>query len=818
MKLLFSSFLFLITGLGANAQTGNVVGKVTDADGKPLASATASLLHASDSSLVKLSVADKNGAYEFLQISSGRYLVAATSVGYKKIYSQPFAVSAENTATAPILVLTTAETGMQGVTVTARRPLVENKIDKMVVNVDASPTNAGATALEVLEKSPGVSVDKDGNISLKGKAGIIVLMDGKQTYLSGPDLANLLRNMPSSQLDQIEIMTQPSAKYDASGNSGIINLRTKKSLQKGFNGSISTSYVQGRTPKTPNSFNFNYRAGKVNLFTSLSYSYWSGYSDQHLLRTFKKGGAVTSVFNQTADQKHHGSNYSARVGLDYSINSKTTIGFLVNGLYNPRVWLNDGRANILNGAGALDSFNIARTENKDKWTNFGGNINFRKVLKGAGRELTADLDAIQYRSKSFQTSDNFNYSPSRELLRDPFLLRGDLPSNIEILSGKIDYTQPLKGGAKLETGVKSSFVSTENFARYTHYNKGETTWVPDRRTNNFTYKEKISAAYVNWSRQAKKWGMQAGLRVENTIADGHQFGSISQKDSTFKTTNTGLFPTAYLSYALNDNNQFGLSYGRRIERPNYRDMNPFQNFLDEYTYQQGNPNLTPQFSNNIELSHNFKKVLNTTLSYTATNNIINDILKQNDESKVTYQTKENVASRNTIGLAVSYNAPVTKWWSTSIYANVNNSHYKGIVNKSPLDVQLTSFMGNTSQQFKFAKTWTGEVSAFYRTRAQETGMFLIEPMGVVSFGLGKQVLKNKGTVKLNITDPFAIQKVKVIIKHENIDAVVHNRWDNRRVGATFTYRFSKGQAAPSQRRKAGGAQEEQNRTGGGNSQ
>jgi hypothetical protein len=193
-------------------------------------------------------------------------------------------------------------------------------------------------------------------------------------------------------------------------------------------------------------------------------------------------------------------------------------------------------------------------------------------------------------------------------------------------------------------------------------------------------------------------------------------------------------------------------------------------------------------------------------------------LKQNDETKVTYQTKENVAKRQTLGLSVSYNAPVTKWWTTSVYMNVNNSHYEGIVNNRQLDVTLTSFMGNTSQQFRFAKTWSAEVNGFYRTSAQETGMFLIRPMGVVSFGFGKQILNNKASLKLNVYDPFYIQKARVIIYYGNIDAEVMNRWDNRRVGLNFTYRFSKGQNTQSQNRRTSSAQEEQNRVGGGNGQ
>jgi outer membrane receptor protein involved in Fe transport len=806
--------LFILPILSAQ-EIPVISGHIKDEDGKFVIGATISLLK--DSSLVKVAISDQKGFYEFENLPPGKYNITISSVGFSRYLSSAIHIEAGKSQTLPLITLQPASTDLSAITVQARRPMVENRIDKMVVNVDASPTNAGATALEVLEKSPGVTVDRDGNISLKGKQGVIVLMDGKQTYLSGQDLANLLRNMPSSQLDQIEIMTQPSAKFDASGNSGVINLRTKKILQKGFNGSINLGYVQGRYPKSPNSFNFNYRRDRFNFFTSLSYSYWTNFNDQVLLRKFRDNNAqLLSVFDQSAIQKNTSKNLSARFGMDYSINASTTVGFQVNGIYNPRDWESNGRANIFNGMGILDSFNLATNRSEDKWRNMGSNINFRKTFTTAGKELTADLDFIKYESRNQQRSQNLNYLPGNTLSSLPFLLNGDLPSDISIYSGKIDYVQPLDKDSKLEIGGKSSYVSTDNNARYTIYDHQGDDWLADyTRSNHFVYRENINAVYASLNRKINKWGVQAGLRVENTVARGDQLGNLVQKDTSFRKNYTQVFPTAFISFAMTETSLFGFSYGRRIERPNYQDMNPFQHFLDQYTFRQGNPNLDPQFTHNFELSHNYLGKLNTTLSYTSTTDILNDILKQNDVTKVTYQTKENVATRKTLGIAISYNTQFTKWWTSSIYVNVNNSHYQGIVNDRALDVSLTSLMANASQQFRFAKTWTAEVNGFFRTRNQETGLFLIEPMGVINFGIGKQILKNRGSLKLNINDPFYIQKAKVIIDFGNIDAVVNSQWDNRRVGLSFSYRFSKGQNVQ-QRKRGSSSIEEQGRVGNGN--
>ncbi|MGV3529779.1 MAG: outer membrane beta-barrel protein [Flavisolibacter sp.] len=789
-------------------------GKVQDENGRGLPAATVSLLQVGDSSLLKMGVANASGQFEIAYTKQGQYLLSASAVGFQKTYSKEISVTPSAAVDVPALTLSPVSGEMAGVVVQARKPLIETKIDKLVVNVDAAPTNAGANALEVLEKSPGVSVDRDGNISLRGKQGIIVLMDGKQTYLSGSDLANLLRNMPASELNQIEIMTQPSAKFDAAGNAGVINLRTKKSLLRGFNGSINLSYVQGRYPKSPNSFTFNYRNAKINFFSSLGYSRFQNFNDQYLTRTFRSNGQVTSVFDQKADQVNTSENYNARLGLDYNLDNRTTLGVVVNGNYSPRNWLNNGRADIINGTGGLDSFNVVQSENKDKWKNFGVNFNFRRVLPGSGHELTADVDQIRYFSRSRQTSDNYNYFPSGALSGDPFLLRGYLPSDITIYSGKVDYVRPLPRDAKLELGAKSSYVETDNDAQYTRYNANQQQWEADNgRSNHFIYKENINAAYASLGRQVGKWGFQAGLRMENTIAKGDQLGNAVQKDSSFTRNYTQLFPTAFISCDANENNKLGLNYGRRIERPNYQDMNPFQYFLDQYTYRQGNPTLTPQFTHNIELSHVYKGALNTTLSYTYTTDILNDILKQNDETRVTYQIKENVAKRQVWGLTMTYNKSLTGWWTTSVFANVNYNRYEGIVNNHPLEVQMTTFTANSSQVFRFAKTWTGELSGFYRSTAQETGMFVIRPMGVFSVGLGKQLLQNKANVKINVYDPFYIQKAKVDIRFGNIDAFVKNQWDNRRAALSFTYRFSKGQNAQGPRRRTGSSQEEQSRVG-----
>ena len=802
---------FVITATQAQERHGNISGFIKDKADHAVEAATVQLLQPETKAVVKVAITDKAGKFEFVKLKEGNYVLRISAVGFAAFDSKPLSISNEK----PLLevgniALEQSGKALAEVTVTTRKPLVENKIDKTVVNVESFISSAGSSAMDMLEKSPGVTVDKDGNISLKGKQGIIILIDGKQTYLGGQDLANFLRNMPANQLETIELMTQPSAKYDASGNSGIINFRLKKSKQAGFNGSINLGYVQGAYPKSPNSINFNYKKNKVNLFTNYSYSYWENFNRLFILRNFRdRNEQITSVFDQLSRNYSKSNNHNLRVGMDYSVDKKTTVGFVVSGSTSNRVNGANSESKILNGTSKLDSINSASTASRDPWRNFSANVNFRRVLDTTGREITADADYVWYGSQQRQTSDNYTTYPGHPEANS-FLLKAFLPSDIKIYSMKVDYIHPFSKTFKMEAGLKTSYVTTDNDAQYKNRDDKNEDWkIDQRRSNHFIYDENINAAYVSFSKQLKKWGFQQGLRFEQTIGKGEQMTNHQKIDRKYEQ----LFPTTYVSYQADKKNNFGISYGRRIERPNYRDMNPFQYFLDQYTYEAGNPYLTPQFSHNIQVSHNYKGELNTTLNYTTTTDIINSVMKQNDSTKVTFVTKENIAERTNIGLAVSYNKSVKKWWTTSVFFNVFQNHFKGVVNNLPLDAKLIAFMVNSNNQLKFNKGWGAEVSGFYRSSMQEGGMMLSRPMGVVSFGFSKQVWKEKGTIRVSLRDPFYMQQFKGDIRFGQIDTKVRNKWDNRQVALNFTYRFGKpinGQP----RRRSGSAQDEQNRAGG----
>lgn len=809
-----SFFLFLAVIASAQNKKVKLSGTVNDGVSKPLAAATVSLVQVSDSLLVKTAITNKEGQYEFLDIAGGDYIVSITSVGFEKKSSERFTLGAEDKVL-ELLQLHPAAKGLSEVIVSSKKPFIETKIDKTVVNVDASPTSAGATALEVLEKSPGIMVSNDGAISLRGKAGVIVMMDGKPTFLSPADLANLLKNLPASAIDQIEIMTNPSARYDASGNSGVINIKTKKGKTAGFNGSImagiTTSFFSlGKTlyviPKSQNSISFNYRKNKINFFGNYNPNVFKGRSQLEIHRRIIDENKTVLGYRDVLTQFQFGNNnHTLKLGLDYQADKKNTFGIVVSGFT-----FSGHPTPVTTTTTADENYNplsvmISKTDNRIKFKNLTTNFNYRHQFDSTGRELTADLDYIAYDNTSRMTLTTDFYNGNGLPVGDPLLLKGQLPAKINIYSFKSDYVHPLKNNGRIEAGIKSSFVSNDNLVNYTRWDGAK--WVDDARSNHFIYDENINAAYINANKQYGKWSLQAGLRLENTNAKGYQVSN----DSTFKRNFTNLFPSAFISYAVDKDNSFTVSYSRRITRPNYQDLNPFTYFLDSLSYRKGNPFLLPQFTHNIELSHSFKSKLITTVNYNSTTDVISQLVKPDGD--LLFLTSDNVARFRNIGIAITAPVPVTKWWMSNIFVNVFNNHYEGIYENKPLDLSYTSFMINMTQTFTIKQGFTVEMSGFYRARGVNQ-LNIDEPMYLLSFGAQKQVLKGKGTVRLNLRDPFWLQRYKGKTEYDIVDSKVQNKWDNRQVTATFTYRFGKTvQQNGTPRRRNSASQDEQNRVG-----
>jgi iron complex outermembrane recepter protein len=809
---IISTLLFLGISGFLHAQTGTLKGSVLGENNSPLEAATISLMKGSDTVSFKNEISGKDGKFSFPAIPAGVYHIRVSAVGYGPVNGMPFPIKpGVKMVELPVIVLARLSNELQTVAVVAKKPFIEQKADRILVNVDASPANAGTSVMDVLEKSPGVSVDKDGNISLKGKQGVTIMIDNRPTYMSGAQLAIYLKSLPSSSIDQLEIMSNPSAKYDAAGNSGVINIKTKKNKAKGFNGSTTLTYTQGEYAKPGGSLNMNYRVNKFNVFFNGGYTYWQGFQNLDINRNYLDADSkqINSIFTQSTHMKFISPELNLKLGMDYFLDSKTTLGIVLSGYQNNETDISQSYISLKNPDNVTDSLVQSFGNIHGIWSNGSVNLNFRRQLDSSGRELTADADYIYYKSSSDQMFNNYTYSPDMQLLSSNSL-SGNLPSTINIYSLKTDYTHPVQHDFKIEAGLKTSFVATDNKANY--YDVTDNNYIPDTtKTNYFVYHENINAAYINLDKKYKKWNFQAGLRIENTNYDGHQYGNVYtviNNDSSFKKSYVNAFPTAYITYDMNEKNSFNLNFGRRIDRPDYGDLNPFLFFLDEYTYQAGNPYLQPQITTNIELSHTYRGMLTTTLNYSNTQDFFAETFEQ--EGHATIVRRGNIGRRENAGIAVSFNKPLTKWWTTSLYINVNYNHYTGILYGENLDVAAYTGMGNMTNQFKFTRGWSAELSGWYRTSGLE-GQVYVSPMGQATTAVAKQIMKDKASLKLGLRDIFYTQQVRGTIDFQETEATFHNSRDSRQLSLTFTYRFGQAIKGARSNPHSGGADDESNR-------
>ncbi len=841
MKQFITSAIFILLSLSGFAQVpakGKVVGQVADASGKSLEFVTLMLLKVQDSTLVKGAISTATGSYEFENVGAGRYRVLAQQLGYRKTYSESFAIEPLSPSyTVPTLALSDETRSLAEVTVVAKKPFIEQQIDRTVVNVENSIVASGGTALDVLEKAPGVTVDRQNNtIQLKGKQGVIVQIDGKQTYLSAQEVNTLLQNMPSDNLEKIEIITNPSAKYDAAGNSGIINIRLKKNKNFGTNGSLtlgtgagyqtpsvrSVNHARsdvsplydgvnnrdGLFPRVNGSLNLNYRAGKINAFGTYSYVNNRQMNENTLNRIVNYKGKLT-YFDQTAFNPSQYEGHSFKGGIDYFLTKKSTLGVLVNGFVNE--WQSNGinYSVISNEAHQVTSRPTTRSLGGNPFRNLTGNLNYKYDM-GEGREWTADADYVRYRQDSYNDLTTSYYAPTgTELLQPIARLRNEMPSDIDIYAAKTDYVHPTKKGGKWEAGVKSSYVLADNNMMY--FTFVDTQKIPDpTRSNRFKYNENINAAYLNWNGKLnKKTQVQLGLRVENTHAHGNSV-TLNQE---FTRDYTNLFPSAFISRQLDSTNTLNLSYSRRIQRPDYQMLNPFVNYLDPFTYQQGNPNLRPQYSHSVELTHVYKSAFNTTIGYSHTTDVIvGEVPNQIAEKNITYITAQNLATQNNLNLTFSFPVSVTKWWTMqnnlTVYHNRIETEYLG----GQYNVSFTAYNAYSSNSFKLPNNFSAELSAWYNS-AGVYGFFKSQPMGAFSVGLQKQLMNKKATLRLNVNDPFWWNQFRGSTNYQDINFKINSRWMSRQARITFTYRFGN-QNVKSARQRQSATSAEQGRVGG----
>ncbi|WP_454803552.1 TonB-dependent receptor domain-containing protein [Mucilaginibacter phyllosphaerae] len=788
MKAILFTLLIIIIWFDCMAQQniGAIKTTIKDFHSAGIPGATVRIYKVGDSIAVKAGSSDINGQITFGNLDYGNYFLKVSALG-KKDYQGPIIQLNNSNLMLPPIVLTPAKSiGLAEVVVSAKRPLIETEIDRTIVNVSAMISSASSNSLEVLEKTPGVTINSNGEITLNGRSGVMVLIDGRQTYMSAQSLANYLKSLPGGVLDKIELMENPPAKYDAAGNA-IINLKLKKNRVGGFTGSFQTGYSQGRYAKNNNSLYINYNHAKLNFFGNFSYNlekaYLSDDYDRYFYNSLSELKSRILLDNNTISRLN-GSN--AIIGLDYNISEYTTYGAQIN--FNKTNQKNnyDYYNQTLNPF-MLDSTGSGSTFIKDEGRNWSTNVNYTHKFGKSGREITMDANYLNYDSKNKQSLDNFTYTPFGETLSNRRYFY-NVPSLIHVYNAKADYVHPLKGKAKLEVGIKTSFVNNDNIADY-YTITNQVATIDTNQSNHFKYSENINAAYINVQKSWRYLGIQAGLRAENTHAEGRQLGNAAVTETRFTKNYTQLFPSLFINYKLDTTGKqfFNFSISRRINRPNYQLLNPFIFIRDQFSYTSGNPLLTPQYQYRYEVKYQYRQALRLGLSY---NRFTDVIFRTTSVTDNIFTTKpQNIGKGFMYILNIGSSLSPYTWWNFNLDMQIARMGLNGQVDGVTLNPRNSVVRGGTQNQFMISKRLSAEVFAYYIS-SDLNGQAYTQAMFRTNAAVQLKILDGKGSIRLNVDDIFhswVYHNYSVDLKQANYTQVTES--DTRRFGLGFTYRF-----------------------------
>lgn len=803
---LITLILSLFSMANAQTQHGGVKGHVADPDGNAIPYANVLLLQAADSTkLVKAGLTDDAGNFELIPVNAGSYTLKVTYLGMENFRSQPFELADQQVLEMPSVKMEQAATEVEEVKIVAEKPTLTVKPDMIVFNVDGTPNSIGNNALELLRKSPGVVVDNNENIMLLGKTGVRIYIDGKPSPLSATDLAGLLKSMQSTEIESIEIITNPSSRFDAEGNAGIINIKMKKDRSLGFNGNVTLGYAIGKYSKYNGSLALNYRSKKINAFGSFAGNLGKSWNFMDFYR--EQSG---STFDQSTEMVHDNKSENFRAGMDYYLNKKSTVGVLVTGFGMTSNSSTEAETYIgLQNSEQVQSVLISNTLNDATRQNYNANLNYR-FDGGNGTILNMDADYGLFKNNTDSYQPNYYYDSSLSNVLLERIFTSYAPSTIDIKTFKVDYEHGLWGG-KVGLGGKVSFVVTDN--TFDFYNvTGGVEELDTNRSNTFVYTENVNAVYANYQKQIKKWGIQAGVRMEQT----NSLGELKSNDSIPAVDRhyLNLFPSGGITFAPDRTHNFQLTYSRRIDRPRYDQLNPFEFKLDELTYRRGNPFLRPQYTHNIQLAHTYKYTLNTSLSYAITNDFFTEFTDTTEVNR-SFLTTENLSTRKVATLSVSYPFSPVKWWTLFTSASVYNVRNQADFGEGKeIDLGVTSYNIYHQQSFNFPKDISLQLSGFYNSPNIWGANFRNNKFWGVEAGVTKKFLEGRGNIKLAVSDIFLGMRWSGSQTFGGLYMEGQGGWESRQFRVNLTYLFGNQQAKGGSRRKTG-LEDESSRAGAG---
>ena len=798
MKIL-NTVMLLLPFLAAQSQTASLKGQLQDADQAAVVFANVALYSTADSSLAKVETTDENGIFKMGGLTPGSYYLTATYVGSADLKKSDIELTDGQLLDLGVLAFTPTVELVEA-TVTAQRAMVEIKPDRTVFNVEGTINSVGSDAIELLRKAPGVTVDNNDNVSVLGRAGVLVYVDGKRLPLGGDELSNYLKTLSAEQIDRIDIITNPGAKYEAEGNAGIIDIRLKKDKNLGANGTLNATTSKGELWQSNASLVGNFRNRKMNVFGTF------GIGDRERFNNMDFTNNQNGIFmDEINDHRNSSDNYNFRLGTDLFLPKNQTVGFLFSGGQT------DGRHKSFNRITIADADtpnNIDSILVADNLTEFNRafhtyNANYRFDNK-KGRSVNLDLDYGNYQNDSDRFQPNFYYDANEEFVKSKVINSYDTGTDIDIYTFKLDFEENILGG-NLGIGTKLSKVITDNTFLVFDGANGSAVQ-NDSLSNRFEYDENVYAGYVNYARQInEKWNFSAGLRAEQTNATGdlQAFKTELQEDPV-ELDYLSWFPSAGLTWQIKPDHLLAVNYGRRINRPDYNVLNPFNNRISELSYEKGNPMLSPEIVNNLELGYTLKYRYNFKIAYSRTTDQITRLIAPDeDDEKAGFISWVNLAKQTIWSANISAPIDVMEGWSA--YFNINAYHQDNqdiSVGGATVDIQQFSYNIYSQHTIDLPAGFKGEISGWFSGPGIWGGVFLYETSWSLNLGLQRKFLKDKLNARLSANDLFYQSGWNGYSEYNGLLSTGRGRWDSRRVSLSLGYRFGN-ENVKSRKRKTG---------------
>jgi iron complex outermembrane recepter protein len=785
-------------------QAANVTGKITS-NNAAVANASITMFNKADSNgLPNIGISNAQGTFVIENVQAGSYLIVTEANGYGLDSIQNIVV--QNTDLAiPTISIVKKNNKIEGVQVVAKKPMIEVKADKTVLNIENNINAAGSNALDILRKSPGVTVDNNDNISLKGKSGVLIYIDSKQTYLDNATIASILKGTQSSAIESIELITNPSAKYDAAGNAGIINIKMKKNKKLGTNGTATLGFNYGFTPKVNASLNLNHNNKKTNYFGMYSMENGANKSTMSFLRTQSAYTYDQKNINTSTNTDHN-----FKLGADYFLNTKHTIGAMISGNAENGSWVSLSNTNIGPQGQPYNRILTATNNLPGNRSNVNGNVNY-KYSDTNGTTLNLDIDAGKFTSRANSYQPNSYKNLDGSSIQD-LLYKNNTPIDINIYTAKADYEKnALKG--KVGLGLKSSLVSTKNtFDFYDVVNAIDILNVD--RSNTFDYTENVNAGYINYNTMLnKKLSLQAGLRAEQTVSNGKLISRKPNNDTTVPRNYLDYFPSLAFSYTHSPMHSFALNFSRRIQRPNYQDLNPFENKLDELTYQKGNAFLKPQYTYSTDFTYTVFQAASLGVNHSYITDQYAEITDTALGGK-SFITNRNLANSNVLGISLGSPLPIKKWWFAYLNLGYNYTVTKANFNGNKINLAYPGFNGYMENNFTLPKQWSASISGWYSAAGYWGGTFKSSPLGAMDIGFQKQLLQKKLNAKISFTDVFWSSQWHGVSNYAGLQLDARGNNESRQVKLTVSYKFGSNTIQQARNRNTG-LEEEGNRIKGG---